>query len=186
MTTAQLHSCGRACRPGTGDNRGTADDYVGRWNVKITDAQDTFVSGGIRIDKNGDALSGGLVWRWGSYAPVKSVEVKDGVLRDRARGEGRKARRLRGAAGRRVAEGPGHISGRQGPPLRGPPSAAAPLEEGASLGPARSRCSTGRRSTAGASATRRRRTAGPSSTANSPSSSRRTTPTSSATARSRT
>jgi hypothetical protein len=59
----------------------TADDYVGRWNVTITDAQDTFVSGGIRIDKKGEALSGGLVWRWGSYAPVKSVDVKDGVLR---------------------------------------------------------------------------------------------------------
>jgi hypothetical protein len=39
------------------------------------------VSGGIRIDKTGDALSGSLVWRSGSYAPVKSVEVKDGVLR---------------------------------------------------------------------------------------------------------
>jgi len=59
----------------------TADDYVGRWNVRITDAADTFVSGGIRIDRTGDALSGGLVWRSGSYTPVKSVEVKDGVLR---------------------------------------------------------------------------------------------------------
>ena len=59
----------------------TADDYVGRWNVRITDAADTFVSGGIRIDKSGDRLTGALVWRWGSYAPVKSVEVKDGVLR---------------------------------------------------------------------------------------------------------
>jgi hypothetical protein len=64
----------------------TADDYVGRWNVRITDAADTFVSGGIRIDKTAAGLSGGLVWRSGSYAPVKSVEVKDGVLRI-ARGE---------------------------------------------------------------------------------------------------
>jgi hypothetical protein len=62
-------------------NPAAADDYVGRWNVRITDAEDTFASGGIRIDRNGDALSGALVWRWGSYAPVKSVEVKDGVLR---------------------------------------------------------------------------------------------------------
>ena len=59
----------------------TADDYVGRWNVIITDAADTFVSGGIRIDKTGAGLSGGLVWRSGSYAPVNSVEVVDGVLR---------------------------------------------------------------------------------------------------------
>jgi hypothetical protein len=59
----------------------TVDDYVGRWNVRITDAQDTFVSGGIRIDKTDSELSGGLVWRSGSYTPVKSVEVKDGILR---------------------------------------------------------------------------------------------------------
>ena len=68
----------------------TADDYVGRWNVIITDATDTFVSGGIRIDKTGAGLSGGLVWRSGSYAPVKSVEVADGVLRIvRTAGEGK-------------------------------------------------------------------------------------------------
>jgi hypothetical protein len=59
----------------------TADDYLGRWNVIITDAADTFVSGGIRIDKTDAGLSGGLVWRSGSYAPVQKVEVVDGVLR---------------------------------------------------------------------------------------------------------
>jgi hypothetical protein len=58
----------------------TADDYVGRWNVRITDAEDTFVSGGFSIEKAGDHLAGGLVWRWGSYGPAKTVEVKDGVL----------------------------------------------------------------------------------------------------------
>jgi hypothetical protein len=68
----------------------TADDYVGRWNVIITDATDTFVSGGIQIDKTEAGLSGGLVWRSGSYAPVKSVEVVDGMLRiARAAGEGK-------------------------------------------------------------------------------------------------
>jgi len=68
----------------------TADSYVGRWNVIITDATDTFVSGGIRIDKTDAGLSGGLVWRSGSYAPVKSVEVVDGVLKiTRAAGEGK-------------------------------------------------------------------------------------------------
>jgi hypothetical protein len=66
----------------------TGDDFVGRWNVKITDAADTFVSGGIRIDKTDAGLSGGLVWRSGSYTPVKSVEVVDGVLKIvRAAGE---------------------------------------------------------------------------------------------------
>jgi hypothetical protein len=59
----------------------TAADYVGRWNVIITDATDTFVSGGIRVDKTDAGLSGGLVWRSGSYAPVHKVEVVDGILR---------------------------------------------------------------------------------------------------------
>jgi len=39
----------------------TADDFAGRWNVLITDAADTFVSGGIRIDKTDAGLTGSLV-----------------------------------------------------------------------------------------------------------------------------
>lgn len=67
-----------------------ADDYVGRWNVIITDATDTFASGGFQIDKAGAGLAGGIVWRSGSFAPVKSVEVVGGVLRIvRAAGEGK-------------------------------------------------------------------------------------------------
>jgi len=58
----------------------TADDYVGRWNVKITDATDTFVSGGFQIEKKGAGLDAGVVWRWGSYLEAKSAEVKDGSL----------------------------------------------------------------------------------------------------------
>jgi hypothetical protein len=58
-----------------------AGAYIGRWNVRITDATDTFVSGGFRIDEKDGALSGGVVWRWGSYLPAKSIDVKDGVLR---------------------------------------------------------------------------------------------------------
>jgi hypothetical protein len=58
----------------------SADAYVGRWNLKITDASDTFASGGFQITNTGGALAAGLVWRWGSYLPAKSVELKDGVL----------------------------------------------------------------------------------------------------------
>ena len=58
-----------------------AGAYAGRWNVRITDATDTFASGGFQIDVKNGALSAGLVWRWGSYLPAKTVEVKDGVLR---------------------------------------------------------------------------------------------------------
>jgi hypothetical protein len=58
----------------------SADDYVGRWNVKITDAADTFASGGFQIDKKDAALTAGVVWRWGSYLPAKSVAFKDGTI----------------------------------------------------------------------------------------------------------
>jgi hypothetical protein len=58
-----------------------ASPYAGNWNLRITDATDTFVSGGFQIADKAGALSAGLVWRWGSYLPAKSVEVKDGVLR---------------------------------------------------------------------------------------------------------
>jgi hypothetical protein len=58
-----------------------ADAYVGRWNVKLTDTADTFAGGGFQIDKEAGVLTGAIVWRWGSFAPVKSVELRDGVLR---------------------------------------------------------------------------------------------------------
>jgi hypothetical protein len=58
----------------------TDHDYVGRWNVKITDGEDTFVSGGFQIQRKDEALSAGVIWRWGSYLPAKSVKVADGTL----------------------------------------------------------------------------------------------------------
>ncbi len=57
-----------------------AEAYVGRWNVKLTDAEDTFTGAGFQIDSKDGGLAGALVWRWGSFAPVKSVAVVDGVL----------------------------------------------------------------------------------------------------------
>ena len=59
----------------------TADAYVGSWNLRITDAADTFVSGGFQIAKKEGGLSASLVWRWGSHLPAKSIALKDGVLR---------------------------------------------------------------------------------------------------------
>jgi len=57
----------------------TADSYVGRWNLRITDADDTFTGGGFKIEKKDGALGGSVVWRWGSNGPAK-VTVDDGVL----------------------------------------------------------------------------------------------------------
>jgi hypothetical protein len=56
------------------------DGFVGKWNVKITDAPDTFASGGFQIVKKDGGLAAGIVWRWGSFLPAESVEVKDGTL----------------------------------------------------------------------------------------------------------
>jgi hypothetical protein len=58
----------------------SGDAFVGNWNVKITDATDTFGSGGFQIAKKDAGLTAGIVWRWGSYVPAKTAEVKGGVL----------------------------------------------------------------------------------------------------------
>ena len=76
----------------------------------------------------------GVVWRWGSYVPAKSVEVKDGTLVMIARGDEGQARDVRGAPRGRPSEGQGHLLRRQGPPLRGEAGAAPPVEEGPRLG----------------------------------------------------
>jgi hypothetical protein len=58
----------------------TVDDYVGKWNIRITDARDTFAAGQIDVEKKGDELAAALVWRWGSYGPATEAYVEDGAL----------------------------------------------------------------------------------------------------------
>jgi hypothetical protein len=57
-----------------------ADDYVGSWNVEINDTGDTFAGAQIDVAREGDGLTAGLVWRWGSYGPATRAWVEDGVL----------------------------------------------------------------------------------------------------------
>jgi hypothetical protein len=57
-----------------------ADDYVGKWNIRITDAEDTFAGSQIDVAREGEGVSAGLVWRWGSYGPATTARVEDGVL----------------------------------------------------------------------------------------------------------
>jgi len=59
----------------------TADDFVGRWDVRITDASDTFTGGWFDIERADGRLSASLVWRWGSVVPATTVELLDGKLR---------------------------------------------------------------------------------------------------------
>jgi hypothetical protein len=73
MTTLSLFLAGALAAP-------SAADYLGRWNLKITDAVDTFASGGFQIEEQDGALAAGIVWRWGSYLQAKSVAVESGTL----------------------------------------------------------------------------------------------------------
>jgi len=59
--------------------RGAAE-YVGRWNVRITDATDTFVSGGFDLRPAAGGLSASIVWRWGSVLTATKANVDEGVL----------------------------------------------------------------------------------------------------------
>ena len=56
------------------------DAYLGRWNVRITDAADTFVGGWLSIEKKDAGLAGSVVWRWGSAGPASKVSVEGGAL----------------------------------------------------------------------------------------------------------
>jgi len=58
----------------------SADDYAGRWNVRITDSEDTFVGGWFKLEKKDGGLAGSLAWRWGSVGPAKSAKVEEGTL----------------------------------------------------------------------------------------------------------
>jgi hypothetical protein len=58
-----------------------ADDYLGRWNVRITDADNTFVGGGFKVEKKDAGLAASIVWRWGSVGPATKAEVDAGTLR---------------------------------------------------------------------------------------------------------
>ncbi len=58
-----------------------ADDYVGKWNIRITDTDDTYAGAQIDVEKKGDGVAAGLVWRWASYGPATTAAVVDGVLR---------------------------------------------------------------------------------------------------------
>jgi hypothetical protein len=59
----------------------SADDYLGRWNVRITDPDTkvTYVGGWFKVEKKDGGLGGSVVWRWGSVGPAKAT-VDDGVL----------------------------------------------------------------------------------------------------------
>ena len=111
-----------------------AEAYVGRWNVKLTDAEDTFTGAGFQIDSKDGGLAGALVWRWGSFAPVKSVELVgrqcSHLVREDEPGSPRCSRR----GSRTACSGAGPLRRRQGAALRGPTGARARRRGRACLG----------------------------------------------------
>ncbi len=58
-----------------------ANDYLGRWNVRITDADDTFTGGWFKVEKKDAGLAGTVGWRWGSVLPAKKTTFEGGALR---------------------------------------------------------------------------------------------------------
>jgi hypothetical protein len=57
-----------------------ADAFLGRWNVRLTDANDTFAGGGFKVERKDAGLEGSIVWRFGSALPAKTAEVVEGTL----------------------------------------------------------------------------------------------------------
>jgi hypothetical protein len=57
-----------------------ADDFVGSWNIRITDADDTYVGAQMDVTPDGDGVAASLVWRVASYNPAKKAWVEDGAL----------------------------------------------------------------------------------------------------------
>ena len=75
---------GILCASGTFAAEGapTADDYVGRWNIKMFENRDTFSSSWLKIesadsDAPGSGLTGAMVWKWGGVGKLGKVEVVD-------------------------------------------------------------------------------------------------------------
>jgi 3-keto-disaccharide hydrolase len=60
--------------------KGDAPSYVGRWNVRITDAPNTFVGGGFDVRQTREGLAASIVWRWGGVEPATTVAVEGGAL----------------------------------------------------------------------------------------------------------
>src|SRR5271169_2954298 len=111
-----------------GATSASANDYVGRWNVRITDSDDTFVSGGFDVERGAAGLQASIVWRWGSVVRATKVEDAAGLLRMvREAGPGKQdvfEARLEGAALKgqvRYADGKIHLfEGKRAPDLARP------------------------------------------------------------------
>jgi hypothetical protein len=58
-----------------------ADAFLGRWNVRLTDAEDSFAGGGFKVERKGPGLAASIVWRFGSVLSAKSATVEGVTLR---------------------------------------------------------------------------------------------------------
>lgn len=56
------------------------EPFLGHWSTLITDGEGTFLSGQVDLVQEHGAVYAGIVWRWGSYTPVRRVEVEDDIL----------------------------------------------------------------------------------------------------------
>jgi hypothetical protein len=57
------------------------DVFLGRWNVRLTDVDDTFAGGGFKVERKDGGLAATIVWRFGSVLPAKKAEIDGATLR---------------------------------------------------------------------------------------------------------
>lgn len=58
-----------------------ADAFLGPWNVRLTDVDDTFAGGGFKVERKDKGLEATIVWRFGSVLPAKKAEIDGATLR---------------------------------------------------------------------------------------------------------
>ncbi len=57
-----------------------ADDYLGRWNIRILESNDTFPSAWLKLEKVDGSLRGSLLWKWGSPGRIRDISIQEGEL----------------------------------------------------------------------------------------------------------
>lgn len=55
--------------------------WLGRWNAKIADTGDTFGGAWFQFARKNGALTGSVVWRWGSVVPALDLRMDGGTVR---------------------------------------------------------------------------------------------------------
>ena len=95
---------------GAQDGRSTEksiEDFVGRWNIHILTAEDSFHCAWLKVELVDDAPRGSLLWKWGSPGNIQDISVEGGELVFRRGGMKLRARIVDGLLIGNAVEGRG-------------------------------------------------------------------------------